>query len=306
MRSKVSGIVPIVAIPFSDDGLIDQKSFHSLMEHLLQSGASGLMLFGIASEFYKLSESEKETVQRIFLKYTCTSDVYGIVSITDHSWEVAARNAAIAEAEGADTINIFPPHFLHPSREAVREHIEKIAKAVRIPIMVQYAPRETGKELDPMFFATLQQSYPHLATVKVETQPPGPYIGELLRRSPTLQSMVGYAGINMMDALDRGAVGIQPGCSFTEIYVKLLNYYKLNDREAASRLYQRLLPYLSLWMQHPEYIIKVEKEILWKRGYIKTPYCRASSYPLDDHDYDNINQFFAEFTRELAGQVANP
>lgn len=54
------GVNPIVAMPFTQHGEVDYKSFTNLLEHLASTNCQGLTLFGIASEFYKLEEEEKK------------------------------------------------------------------------------------------------------------------------------------------------------------------------------------------------------------------------------------------------------
>jgi 4-hydroxy-tetrahydrodipicolinate synthase len=133
----------------------------------------------------------------------------------------------------------------------------------------------------------------------VETQPPGRYVSQLVEQSQgRLKALVGYAGVQMPDALARGAIGIQPGCSFTEIYVELWHRW-LNDKSAFPLLHNQLLPYINYWMQGVELIIKVEKVILKKRGIIASDYCRSPSYTLDDHELIQIENFMTEFAEWL-------
>ena len=54
MSRGFSGIHPILATPFHEDGSIDYESQDRLIEHLLEHGAHGLGLFGNASEGYTL------------------------------------------------------------------------------------------------------------------------------------------------------------------------------------------------------------------------------------------------------------
>ena len=56
---NLEGIYPIVNTTFDDDGRLDIASQVNLVDHLLEEGAHGLGLFGIASEGYALSSSER-------------------------------------------------------------------------------------------------------------------------------------------------------------------------------------------------------------------------------------------------------
>ncbi len=299
----LKGIFPVVAIPFHPQGDFDESGFRSLLAYLGRSGADGLLLFGIASEFYKLTDSERDKALRIFLEAPMTPRGLKVVSLTDQSWEVALPWLMRAQAQGADAINIFPPYFLRPSRTAIKEHVARLAEAATVSVIVQYAPKESGRDLEPEFFAELATAYPRLVGVKVEVQPPGTFISRLAQVAPQLQTLVGYAGINMLDALSRGASGIQPGSAFVEVYQAIWMHYRQGEEAAARRLYTRLLPYLALWMQHPEYIIAVEKEILRRRGIIRSAYCRGTRWTLDAHDGQVIDRFLREFLSELKPRI---
>ena len=300
MSKQISGIVPIVAATFTNSGSLDEDSFQSLIRHLLKTGASALTLFGLATEFYKLADSDRIQMQRLFLAETCQSDsIAGIISITDHSWEVASQRARDAEAQGADGLMLLPPYFLGPSEDAILEHLKRVIGSVKIPVIVQYAPVQTGIRIPPEVFLKLRDALPNADFIKVESQPPGRYISQLVERSQgRLKSLVGYAGVQMPDVLARGAVGIQPGCSFTEIYVELWRLWQ-TDKTAFLVLHNKLLPYISYWMQGVELIVKVEKVILKRRGIIASDYCRSPSYSLDEREQAQIEQFMSDFAEWL-------
>jgi 4-hydroxy-tetrahydrodipicolinate synthase len=300
MPKQISGIVPIVAATFTNLGSLDEDSFQSLVRHLLDTGVSALTLFGLATEFYKLSDHDRTQMQAIFLAETSRSEtVAGIISITDHSWEVAVEHAHAAEAQGADGLMLLPPYFLGPSEKAILEHLKRVISSVKIPVIVQYAPMQTGVRIAPEIFLKLRDSLPNADFIKVETQPPGRYVSELNEGSQgRLKSLVGYAGVQMPDVLARGAVGIQPGCSFTEIYVELWELWQTN-KDAFQVLHKKLLPYINYWMQGVELIIKVEKTILKRRGIIGTDYCRSPAYALDERELTQIEHFIGEFSEWL-------
>ena len=300
MSKQISGIVPVVAATFTNSGSLDEDSFQSLVRHLLTTGASALTLFGLATEFYKLADSDRARMQTLLLNETRQStSVAGIISITDHSWEVARQRAREAEAQGADGLMILPPYFLGPSVEAIIEHLKRVISSVNIPVIVQYAPVQTGIRILPEVFLKLRDSLSNADFIKVETQPPGRYVSQLSEQSQgRLKSLVGYAGVHMPDVLARGAVGIQPGCSFTEIYVELWRLWQ-TDRPAFQILHNKLLPYLNYWMQGIELIIKVEKVILKQRGIIASDYCRSPAYTLDERELMQIEQFMAEYAEWL-------
>jgi 4-hydroxy-tetrahydrodipicolinate synthase len=300
MSKQISGIVPILAATFTHSGSLDEDSFQSLIRHVLTTGASALTLFGLATEFYKLADRDRDRMQMLLLAETSHSEsVVGIISITDHSWEVASQRAHDAETQGADALMLLPPYFLGPSEDAILEHLKRVIGSVKIPVIVQYAPVQTGVRVSPDVFIKLRESLPNADFIKVETQPPGRYVSQLVERSQgKLKSLVGYAGVQMPDVLARGAVGIQPGCSFTEIYIELWRLWQ-TDKTEFQTLHHKLLPYINYWMQGIELIIQVEKVILKQRGIIASDYCRSPAYTLDEHELKQIENFMTEFEEWL-------
>src|SRR5438874_2217307 len=119
MAKSIQGIVPIIAAPFTAAGALDEDSFQTLVRHLLTTGAHGVTLFGLATEFYKLTDAERARMQALLLAETGRSrTVSGVISITDHSWEVAVGRARTAEGQGADALMVLPPYFLAPGEAA--------------------------------------------------------------------------------------------------------------------------------------------------------------------------------------------
>jgi len=300
MPKLIAGIIPIVAAVFTETGLLDEDGFQALVQHLLTTDASALTLFGLATEFYKLTDNDRTRMQALLLAETSRSDsVAGIISITDHSWEVASQRAREAEAQGADALMLLPPYFLGPNEDAILEHLKRVIDSVKIPVIVQYAPVQTGVRISPDSFLKLRDALPNADFIKVETQPPGRYITQLIERSEgKLKALVGYAGVQMPDVLERGAVGIQPGCSCTEVYVELWRLWQ-SDKTAFQTLHNKFLPHINYWMQGIELIVKIEKVILKKRGIISSDYCRSPFYALDEREVERIDSFLAEFAEWL-------
>ncbi len=299
---EIKGIIPIVAAPFTKQGEVDEDSFQHLVRHLLTTGVQGLTLFGVATEFHKLTDAEKERMQTILLtEMRNHPTVVSMVSITDHAREIAVKRAQRAEEMGADSLMLLPPFFLKPSMEAIITHIKAVASSVSIPIVVQYAPNQTGVTIPADVFLRLKEDHDNIKFVKVEPQPPGRYVSELVKGSDgSLGALVGYAGIQMPDVFKRGAKGIQPGCSFSEIYVELYKRYETENKDAFTELFNQLLPYISYWMQGSELIIQAEKTILYKRGIIASDYCREPAHALDSVEIEMIEEFLSEFKDYLS------
>jgi Dihydrodipicolinate synthase/N-acetylneuraminate lyase len=291
------GVFPVVPVPFGDDGEVDTHGFESVITHTITAGVAGLMFPGFASEYHKLSEIERRMLRDVLLQHTAPiRGLRSIVSITDHATHLAVENARAAADAGADVLNLLPPHFLAPSRAAVRKHLHTvIAACAPIPVIVQYAPELTGHTIDIAVLAELARTHANFRMVKVESTPPGSMITALQKQRPPLAALVGYAGLQIPDAFARGADGVQPGCASVEVYQAIWTLYDSGEVEEAVRLHRRLLPYLAYWMQNVELIIAAEKQICFRRGLIESPHCRAPAWTLDALELAMIDEFLDEF-----------
>jgi dihydrodipicolinate synthase/N-acetylneuraminate lyase len=298
--SSIRGVSPVMAVPFTSGGDVDLSGFRALAKHVLESGVTSSMLFGFASEFYKLADEERVALSDSFLEATRTrGDVTAIVSVTDHATEVAIRRAKESVDAGADALNLLPPYMLAPSRDAVLNHVAAVLEAVEAPVIVQLAPALTGLSLEASTLVALARSHPNLSMVKVESIPPGRVISELAAAEPPIPALVGYAGVQLPDALRRGVAGVQPGSSFPEIYLAIWRAWAAGETDEALQLHRRLLPYISYWMQNVELVVQAEKTILARRGIIATDRCRKPGWTLDRDEQDMIDRFLKEFASFL-------
>jgi 4-hydroxy-tetrahydrodipicolinate synthase len=298
----VRGICPVIEVPFRSDGALDRRGFDSVIEHVLGTGVTAVLWPAFASEFHKLSDAERASLRSQLLEHTRhRQDVVAIVSIAQHASRLAVEEATTAVDEGADAVNILPPHFLGPSRPAVVDHLRAVLTAIDpVPAIIQHAPNLAASRLEPGDMSALASEHPNLRMVKVESVPPGAFIEALRHCQPALPAMVGYAGVMMIDALRRGAVGVQPGCSAIEIYQAIWQLWERGDFEEAEALHRRLLPYIAYWMQEVELIIQVEKTITMQRGIIGDDHCRSPGRVLDTEERLAITRFLSEFADLLA------
>jgi len=294
---EIKGICPIIATPFRENGEVDYESMENLIKTLIQNGCHGVTLFGIAGEYYKLCDEERKKMALLTVKICKENGGTSIISVTDHATEIAVKNAIIFEEIGADCLMLLPPFFLKRGGDALYEHMKEVAQSVRIPVMVQYAPEQTGVAIAPSVFEKLTNECQNILYYKIECKPAGPYISNLLKLTEDkVKIFVGNAGFQLIEALDRGAVGVMPGCSMFDVYLDIYQKYKLGNRNEAIDLQNQLLPILNHIRQNVEQIISFEKRILKRRGIIKTEYCRKPSYPTDAY----FDELFDEYYEPLA------
>jgi len=291
---KIEGVCPAIAATFNEDGTLDYDSYVNLIRTLIQGGCHGITLFAIAGEYYKLTDDEMKELVDITVRECKQGGVPSIISVTKHATEVAVKWAQYLENAGADSLMLLPPFFLKPSADGIASHIAEVAKSVSIPIMVQYAPEQTGVSIAPSVLSDLGRQFENISIFKIECKPAGKYISSLIENLGDDDVIfVGNAGYQMIEGFDRGARGVLPGCSMYDLYLKIYYAYLSGDRRKAMELHSILLTMLNHIRQNVEMIIAFEKKILKKRGIIKSDYCRKPSYSIDSY-YEKLFEEYYE------------
>lgn len=245
----LSGVYPIVATTFKDDGSLDLDSQRRLVNCLLEQGAHGLGLFGNASEGYALLEQEREQLQKVIV-----GEVNGrvplVVSAAHSGNEAAAALSKRAEEQGADALMTLPPYYLKPDATGVFDYYAAINDAVNIPIMVQDAPLMTGVTMAPALIGRMSRELKNVRYAKVEAPPTAPKVTEVIQASD--KDFTIFGGLNgqfFLEELDRGAKGTMPGSDMTRCYVRMWEHYQAGDKAQAWDAFTHALPLMRFELQ---------------------------------------------------------
>ncbi|MCU4975471.1 dihydrodipicolinate synthase family protein [Halobacteria archaeon AArc-m2/3/4] len=285
------GDCPIIATPFTPDGAIDYPSLENELRIIAEYGCEAATLFGVASEFFKLSDDERVELAKFVADVCADVGVSLVVSVTHESTVVAVERAKQYEAIGADCIMVFPPRFMDPPAEAVVEHVRRIGEAVSVPVMVQHT--DVNVDISPATFAALNEAVPNVRYFKIEVSEPGAYISALLEETDgRVGTLVGNWGFRMIDAYDRGAVGVMPIVLYDELYLEIHDRYVRGDREGAVELHNELLSALNYVQDIP-----AAKRLLAEQGIIDSPHCREPASDIgDDVDERHIAEAHERMT----------
>jgi 2-keto-3-deoxy-L-arabinonate dehydratase len=294
----IKGICPIAPAVFLPDGRFDYEGYRHCAEGMIRLGADALTLFGIAGEYYKLDRDEEEALIDLTVALCHAQNVPAIISNTRHATEVAVPWAQRIEAAGADCMMLLPPFFLKPGGKALFDHLDAICASVSIPVMLQYAPDQTGVAIPPETLAELAARHQNLLHFKIECKPPGGYIAKLRTLLPANRKIfVGNAGFQMIEGFRRGAAGVMPGPSMVDIYAEI--WRRLERGDDAQTLHDKLNALLNHIRQNVEMIIHYEKEILCRRGLIAHAYCRRPGYLADAVSDQLFEELYAALAEEF-------
>lgn len=297
-----SGVVPVLPTPFLPNGDVDHDSFRAVLQHVSAAGVRGVMFPGFASEFYKLSDPERQQLIHEVIDGAGRAGVSSIIAVQAHSTRIAIEEARDFVRQGAAAINLLPPQFMAPSATAIIEHCSAILAAIpETPVILQYAPTATAP-ISTEAIVALASQHPNLVAVKVESRPPYGLIDALSNAEKAVPCFAGSGGLFMLDSLRLGAVGVQPGSGFVEIYQGIYDAWTEGRESEARDIYLRLLHYLVGWANEQERMVAIEKTIAQRRGLIANSLCRTPHRELTAVEFDSVDRFMQEFSEFFEGQ----
>ncbi len=292
--SRIEGIIPILPSPFTDDGAVDEAGMRRVLSYVLSAGAHGVAFPAMASEFYALTDAE-----RLRLTELIVTEVAGQVPVvgtaTAQSPQAAVELARGVERAGADAVMVMPPYVVRDGLAGTIRLFTELASAVDLPLILQNAPPPLGSAYGPDVIRELIEKVPQVRYVKEETAPGGQRITKLLNASPPgLVGVFGGAGGRyIMDELNRGAIGAMPASEITEVHVRIYELYRSGDVDGARALYNRSLPILTF---QAVFRMDMTKEVLRRRGILKSTHVRVGSIPLDELDQEELGVLLEEIS----------
>ncbi len=281
MSGSIHGIFPIVYTPFDASGAIDEEDVRRLVSYLIDAGAHGLAAVGGASECHKLSLAERRWLAEVVIS-EARGRVPVIVGTSATNTVDAVELTRHAEDAGAVAVFATPPLYGTVTPEALRHHYGALARATRLPIMLQDAQVSVA----PSQVARLVDELPTIGYVKEEAPDSGHRISELRELlGDRVQIMSG--GSYLLDDLARGAIGAIPGSVGVADLARAYDACRAGDLRAARAAYDHFLP-LAHWRR--QFPLLGAKEVLRRIGIFKAAYLREpAGQHLDEHDHRELS-----------------
>lgn len=275
------GVLPVLQTPFGEDESLDLESLAREVEDVARAGAGGVVFPGFASEWWKLGEEEIHAAAEVIARRRGPT-LKAIFNVTAQSTRLAVEQARRFAALGADGLMCLPPFAVQPDAAGLAAHLRAVLAASEVPHAIQYAASLTGTQLGAELIRDLRREFPHLEAIKVDFVPTGPAISALRKAlaDDAITFVVGFAGVQLLDALPRGARGMMGAAGHVAEDVRVFGAL-FEGGVQAGELYRRWLPLVNLEMQTLELSIAVNKRLLAWRGVIASDRLRAPGRQLD-------------------------
>jgi len=248
---ELRGICVALSTPFTQDGeKLDEKALRNHIDSLLEAGVHIVLVCGGTGEFAYLRPEEKRRIAEIASKHIDGRAAF-MVQTSAVSTGEAIEASKHAEGVGANCLLILPPYFEGPNYDGVYYHYEKIARAIKIPIMLYNIPQSSNIDLTPDFVKRLKQ----IDNVR--------YIKDSMENLKRIQEllMVGGDRIKVFNGGDSIAFfSLVAGCAgavwgatnaMPEESVELYNLVQAGKLTEAKGLWKRMFPANLFFVTHP-------------------------------------------------------
>jgi 2-keto-3-deoxy-L-arabinonate dehydratase len=286
----IAGVCPVLAIPFLEDGAVDFESLSREVDFELELGADALVIFGLGSEVYKLTDTERRAICEHLVNRI--RGAVPLVAGTEHTGtEGAVARSLEAQELGADAVMLYPPCFVKPEPAGIIDYYAAVSDAIGIPIVVQDAQAWTGVPLPAGLLLEIARRAPRVQYVKAETVPTGRRVTEILESTMRrLQVLGGFGGVYYYDEMRRGIVGAFIGCGMTDVFREIADHFQRNDVAAASHHFERYLALLVFALTTLDAFNEIQKRLLVKAGVFRTSRMRRPHVALDAQQHAYLEE----------------
>jgi 4-hydroxy-tetrahydrodipicolinate synthase len=156
-KQKLEGICVALCTPFTEDGeKLDETGLKKHIDSMLEAKVHIILVCGGTGEFAYLRAEERKRIAEIASKHINGRARFMVQTSAINTMD-AVEFSKHAEGVGADCLLILPPYFEGPNYDGVYYHYEKIAQAIKTPIMLYNIPQSSNIDLTPDFVKRLMQ-----------------------------------------------------------------------------------------------------------------------------------------------------
>jgi 4-hydroxy-tetrahydrodipicolinate synthase len=307
-QGAIRGAVPVLAMPFDDDGAIDEDSLRRELDFCLEAGAQAIC-FGMGSESSMLTDAERQQVWSLAARHL--DGAVPLVAATAHaSREGTIALTHLARECGVDSAMVNPQPL---AGERLVALFRDLSERVGLPLMLQDAGGNAPAEV---ILCAVDEAA-QIVSAKLESPGAPLKIGAVaagLRERGLLAGATGESGDEstggsttagrarqvtvlggangnwLPEELEHGAVGTMPHPGIIDAFRQVCDRYAAGDAAGGYDAYVRLiLPVLRAVAigaagggDGGGAMLAVQKALLQRAGVIRTTYCRSMTGAVPD------------------------
>lgn len=294
----IQGIIPIIPTPFHENGEVDFDGLAPLIHFAAAGGCCAVCLPAYASEFYKLTDAERQAVVETAVMHA--GGRIPVIGQANHPYsKQAALLARAAQQAGAAGVAVAVPRIFALNESDLFRYFVPILSAIDVPLVIQdFNPG--GASVSPAFVASLHREFPHFRYIKLEEPLMAAKTAAVLDATQGRVGVLeGWGGMHLIELMDAGICGVMPGLGVSDILARVFSLAKQGNIEEAFDLHHAILPQIVYSLQNLELFHHCEKQLLAARGVPVPLHVRDSSLTPGPHEARHIDFLNAQAVRLL-------
>jgi 4-hydroxy-tetrahydrodipicolinate synthase len=264
MKDLISGVVPVLSTPLTQDEEIDVSTLTREISWVASYGVKAVAT-GMVSEILRMNIQERKILTETLCTGAIENNILAIPSCGTETIKETIRLVLHAESWGASAVMINPPIATSLSDVGFQQFFGEVFRATSIPIVVQDASGYVGR---PIGLDTLHMLFDEFES-RIYFKPEAVPIGQRLSNLRDITNgkariFEGTGGANVVDSFARGIIGTMPGADVVWASVALWkaleqgNWLLINKIGGAIAALVNLMPSLDAY-------ITIEKHLLMKQ-----------------------------------------
>jgi len=267
------GVFTALITPMAGEA-IDFKGLSDNVADQLLGGVDGLVVLGSTGECSTVLLPERAPIIKTVVN-AAKGAVPIAVGIGDSSTLLTREKALQAEDCGADLLLLCMPSYVKPTQEGLIRHVEAVAEAVNLPIILYNQPGRTGVNLLPKTVLQLAQD-PRIIGLKDSTGGID-QIAAVLSSAPSHFVVMCGDDALILPMMSLGAQGVISVLSnlVPQMVVKLVQAFANGQIEDARKLHFQLYPLMqAAFIETNPVPIKAAMHLIGKAaGKTRMPLC---------------------------------
>ncbi|PJM73326.1 dihydrodipicolinate synthase family protein [Bifidobacterium primatium] len=275
-----------------DDGTLDLELWGEHLDHLIEAGIDGVLVFGSIGEFFAFPLEEKKRAVEFAVRHVA-GRISVLVGIGDTNIDNVTDFAKFCERTGADALVAVSPYYFGPDDAAAERYFATVSEATDLPVILYNFPARTGNDLSPQLVAQLQKRHPTIVGIKdtVDTiSHTRKVINAVKPTNPDFSVLSGYDEYYLVNRVS-GGNGVLCGLTNVEpeTFVAMHRAYQAGDYATAVKAAQRISHLMAIY-DCADLFISAIKGAVKAKGLPISTLVREPAVQLTDEQYETIRQ----------------
>lgn len=277
--------------PFDDNLDVDYKAVEKIVQALISSGTSTIVVSGTTGESPTLEEAEKKDLLKEVISMA-KGKAKIVMGSGSNDTRKSIKLSQDAEKLGADGLLLVAPYYNKPSQDGLKAHFKAIAEATSLPCIMYNIPGRTGINLSVESTLELANERKNIVALKDSTGSVE-QAQEIARLAPEHFRI--YSGDDNLTLpfLSVGACGVVSVASHligNEIN-QMINHFFAGEIDKAREIHYQCLPlFKGLFIAPNPTCVKYAMS---KKGFCKET-LRLPLVPLDEKQKSTIDHLMSD------------